>query len=107
MLRALWRLLKRLFGIVGPEVGDKVWSAPKGDWGEVVSKERGGFVTFRHGEQTRKGQQRYSTRMQKDQLEWHADIEAWVAGKGPQPKRVRGTVVAPTPVRMRMHGATS
>lgn len=102
----MWRFLRRIMRFVaGPRVGDLVWSATKGTWGKVITTERGGFVTFRHGEETRKGQQRYSTRMEKDQLEWNPEVECWIAGKGPTPKVVRGTVIAPKPVTIRMQPA--
>jgi hypothetical protein len=89
-----------------PKVGDTVWWAKKGVEGHITSLTPGGFVFASGGPCTtpsgKKVAERYSTIVSAADAVWHQDIHCWVVGRGPTPKNVRGQVIQPKPVIIKM-----
>lgn len=87
-----------------PQVGEKVWWAPKG-LGCLVTHAGNGLVfQFQGGEtiKNKKGRQvpRWTVQAKLGAATWDNILGMWIVGQGKTPKLVRGTIITPDPVAM-------
>lgn len=93
------------FGRV-PAVGDGVWWAPKGLEGRVVDV-RFGAMTFVsgppcHSPSGKPAAHRYRTVVAFSDTHWDDQLRVWIVGQGRFPKLVRGVLVMPQPLELKV-----
>lgn len=94
-----------------PKVGDRIWWAPKQIWGEIfrVLEETMNF-TFVAGDMLVGSDGRYAPRWTvRTGMTGHyfdASVNAWIIGRGLLPKNVRGKIITPEPIKLKLNLST-